>query len=133
MSDSISVSVTGLDRIIQGLNDVKPSIARKGQRKLQTIADKIFAQSQQEVPVDKGDLKASGKVEPYVDDADNMGMEVSYGDGNGYGDKYGIADGYAWFQELGTTKMSAQPYLGPVFEEEGQKLVTYFGNLLEDS
>lgn len=133
MSDSISVSVTGLDRIIQGLNDVKPNVACKGQRKLQAIADKIYSTSQAEVPVDKGDLKASGKVEPYVVDESDMGMTVTYGDGNGYGDKYGIADGYAWFQEMGTTKMPAQPYLGPAFEEEGQKLVTYFGNLLEDS
>lgn len=128
---NIDVSVSGLDRVLTGLQALKPNLVYRGQRKLQASADRIFNASQREVPVDTGDLKDSGHVEPWVVSEDEMGMDVTYGDGNGY-TKYGpLADGYSWFVEEGTVNMAAQPYLGPAFEEESQKLVSYFGDLLD--
>lgn len=67
---------------------------------LQTGAD-VFDISQQFVPVDKGDLKASGGVVPI------SSQEVRVG----YGAEHGP------YQEFGTVNMPAQPFLTPAFRE----------------
>lgn len=63
------------------------------------LTDAIYDDSQLYVPVLTGDLRASGRTEY----ADGTGYVV-YGDEN--------VD-YATYQELGTSKMAAQPYLRP--------------------
>lgn len=63
------------------------------------LTDAIFADSQRFVPILSGDLRASGTTEY----ADGVGL-VSYGDED--------VD-YPVYQEIGTSKMAAQPYLRP--------------------
>jgi HK97 gp10 family phage protein len=60
------------------------------------IAEEILADSQQSVPVDTGELKASGYVEEHGD-----GFRIGYS-----------AD-HAGYVEFGTSEMPAQPYLRP--------------------
>jgi HK97 gp10 family phage protein len=63
------------------------------------LTEAIFADSQIYVPVLTGDLQASGHTE--------------YDGGTGYV-VYGNEDvDYAAYQEVGTSKMDAQPYLRP--------------------
>lgn len=64
------------------------------------LTDAIYEDSQRYVPVLTGELKASGR-KSY---ADGRG-EVAYGEG--------LPDARAVYQEAGTSKMSAQPYLRP--------------------
>lgn len=133
MSDNFSVDCFGADRLIYVMNDISKTQYNKVQRILKNAADEILSQSQADVPVDRGDLKASGRVENVEDDIDKVAYDVIYGDGNGtdkdydYGDY--IANGYAAFVELGTTKMPSQAYLGPAFEEESQNVVQQLGDM----
>ena len=60
--------------------------------------------SQQFVPVDKGDLKKSGKVEQITPEQ----VVIGYG---------GPDLVYAKYQEFGTSNMAAQPYLTPAMAE----------------
>lgn len=64
------------------------------------LTEAIFGDSQRYVPVLSGDLRASGRTE-YGTDGTGL---VIYGDED--------VD-YAVYQELGTSKMDAQPYLRP--------------------
>lgn len=136
MADNISVSIDGADRVVNIFSGLSEKMSNQIKRKLQASADRVLAVSQVEVPVDKGDLKDSGHVEPDVVSLNEMSFNVVYGDGSSTSTIYTYddmdANGYAWFVELGTVKMAAQPYLGPAFEEESQKLVQRLGNLVND-
>lgn len=69
------------------------------ERTVPRLTDAIYDDSQRFVPVLTGDLKASGRKEIHG----GTGI-VRYGDA--------IVD-YAVYQEVGTSKMAAQPYLRP--------------------
>jgi hypothetical protein len=68
---------------------------------VEPLADAIFDDSQRFVPVLSGDLLRSGRIET----VDHRTREVRYGDD--------LPDGRAVYQEAGTSKMDAQPYLRP--------------------
>ncbi len=68
---------------------------------VEPLADAIFDDSQRYVPVLSGDLKRSGRIEH----VDHRTRNVVYGEG--------LPDGRAVYQEAGTSKMDAQPYLRP--------------------
>ncbi len=95
-----------------------------------TAADAITAQSAQNiysvadanVPVDKGDLQASGVVRPFTEGS-VKGYEVAYGGtlpqtAKTYTYPEGGANSYAWFVELGTRFQNPQPFLLPAYEQE---------------
>lgn len=65
------------------------------------LTEAIFDDSRRYVPVLSGDLRASGHTE--YEEGGTVGLVV-------YGDE--DVD-YAAYQELGTSKMDAQPYLRP--------------------
>lgn len=65
-------------------------------------AEQVYAESQADVPVDTGQLKASGVV---AGTAGSGVRTVSYG--------RGLPDSRAIYQEYGTDKAPAQPYLTP--------------------
>lgn len=136
-SDGITVDASDLNRIVQVIGVQKENKRYRVQRILQASADKILQQAQDEVPLDSGALSDSGHVSPHVEDANTIAFDVIFGDGNGTGTIYDygdtkLADGYAWFVELGTTKMPARPYLGPAFEEESQNIVYKLGQMFTD-
>lgn len=136
MSDHLTVDFMGdYNRILTALQTLPEKARGHIVNRLQQSAQRVYDVSQREVPRDTEDLANSGHVEPGTDDSgDFLSFAVVYGDGNSggtydYGDY--VADGYAWFQELGTRFMRAQPYLGPAFEEESQKLLTRLGNIID--
>lgn len=94
-----------------------------------------FSDSQTDVPVDKGDLKGSGKV-VLNDHGNTWEYDVSYGDGSETSTTYMYdtnegpveARGYSWFTELGHMSRAgnpvpAQPYLGNNFYTRAEKLM----------
>lgn len=64
------------------------------------LTDAIYDDSQRFVPVLSGDLRASGHTEHHG----GTGFVI-------YGDDESVD--YATYQEVGTSKMAAQPYLRP--------------------
>jgi HK97 gp10 family phage protein len=68
---------------------------------VQRAGQSIYTRSQQSVPVDTGTLKSSAQVEPVKGAAGQYTGQVHY-------ETY-----YALYVEMGTSKMSAQPYLVP--------------------
>jgi HK97 gp10 family phage protein len=67
-------------------------------------AETMAADAQDRAPVDTGTLRAS----IHVEGVQRSGLEVKATVATG-----GEASDYAVFQELGTTKMAAQPFMGP--------------------
>jgi HK97 gp10 family phage protein len=61
----------------------------------------IFNKSQDNVPVDTGTLRGSGKIDP------------AQGAGGQYRGKVHYETNYAIYVEMGTSRMAAQPYLVP--------------------
>jgi HK97 gp10 family phage protein len=131
MSDT-SLSISGFDQILaafdemalQAQSDIGARFAQAAQNTLQT--------AQANAPVgETGDLQASGHIESI----DAVSIAVVFGDGESTSTQYTyggglVADGYAWFVELSTTKMAAQPFLGPAFDEENQSLMDDLNGLL---
>lgn len=135
---SIVLEVEGIDRVLTVLGAVEIEVKGIVKPIFAGATDRVYTNSQANVAVDKGDLKASGKVES-GEDAHSFHYDISYGDGQSTPTTYSYpangvlgaaeADGYAWFIEEGTVKMPAQPYLGPPFEEESQSLTHELGNI----
>lgn len=130
-----TIDVDGFDRLINVLNQLPEKTSNQVKRQLQASADRVLAQSQKEVAVDKGDLKSTGRVEPYTDgdysSHQTVAFDVAYGGINGT--VTGKPVDYAGFVHDGTTKQAPQPYLAPPFEEESQKLVGKLGDIIRGS
>lgn len=95
-------------RLQQNLTHIAKLAPHAAAAALKQTGDDIFEISQGFVPVDKGDLKASGGVEVKSETL----VEVGYGKGLPV---YGGDQTYANAQEYGTVNMAAQPYLIPAF------------------
>lgn len=95
MSVSVKLNLSRLRRVLQG---EKAAIDRGAK----AYADAVLDLAQQLAPVDEGDLRESGEVVP----GDTQGSyKVQFG--------RGLPDNRAIYQEFGTSKMAAQPYLTP--------------------
>jgi len=96
----------GYDKLQKQLNNLANLDTRLASIKM---AQKVYDESQVLVPVDKGDLKESGKV---VEAGE--GATVVYD------------SDHSTHVEFGTVKMKAQPYLRPAYENNISKL-THIG------
>lgn len=76
----------------------------------------VLADSQRRVPVDTGDLKASGHIE-ILHSINPTRLQVVYD------------MPYAGFIEYGTVKMDAQPYLTPALEAERAGFLGHFRDI----
>jgi len=98
-----NVQIEGIDKIIAKLENLKNvdtiPVAMAG-------AYKILSGAQQRAPVKTGYLRQSGFVEEVED-----GAEI------------GFSAEYAWYQEFGTSKMPAQPYLRPTLDEDADEII----------
>lgn len=78
------------------------AIAAAAARGVHRAAGYVLDLARQLAPKDTGALAASGRLEP---DAPAARVEVRFGDG--------LPDARAVYQEYGTSRMAAQPYLTP--------------------
>lgn len=84
-------------RILRDMQDQATRIITQSADDVLNIADQF-------VPVDKGDLKRSGRVEA----VSPTKMRIGYGNE--------VVD-YAKYQEYGTSEMAAQPFLTPAMAQ----------------
>lgn len=101
-------------RILEGiLEELRPNAAKIVQEYGETIRDETSAGA----PVDKGDLQKS-----YMEES-KMTDELTYTVSDGV--EYGI------FQELGTSRMAAQPHLIPAIENNAGEFADAFEELIK--
>ena len=93
-----------MSKLVSNLKAIAAKASLDGRAAAIETAQSIYATSQIHVPVDKGDLKASGGIEIKADK-----VIVGYG-----------TDHSVW-QEFGTSKMQAQPFLIPAFALHAQE------------
>jgi HK97 gp10 family phage protein len=123
------ISFNGLNNLTSALQQKTQEMADEALNIIAETGDNIYQDSQSAVPVDEGRLKESGRI-IIEQSSTTIDVEITYGDGEGYGSKYGIADGYSWFQQLGTSKMGAQPYLQPQFDDNTNTMIDKLENLI---
>ena len=71
------VSVLGIARLAARLQDDEGKRKREVAKALNDVAQEVYGESQRIVPVDTGNLKGSGRVEPAT--PENLVAIVSYG------------------------------------------------------
>lgn len=124
MADSISFDFSGSRKIIDILGTLPVHMAAQVMSKVRESAQATLDDAQSMAPVDTGALSQSGHLR-----VSTLKIEVVFGDGQSTPTIYSYsnpsieADGYTWFQELGTTRCAAQPYLGPAFDYNSQALL----------
>lgn len=130
----------GLEEVLGNLDAFPAEVKREAWRLYSEAMYRVYDDSQQAVPVDKGDLKASGEIN---EDYEGFTIGVSYGDGEGSPKSYSgendlgeaiVEDGYAWFVHEGHHTVSgsfvpANPYLGPFFDQEEVELMNSLAGL----
>jgi HK97 gp10 family phage protein len=91
--------------ILKDVQDKAALILKQTGNDVLNIADQL-------VPVDKGDLKASGRVENVTP----TNIQIGYGNAE--------VD-YAKYQEFGTSEMPAQPFLTPAMAQAESIIKSY--------
>jgi HK97 gp10 family phage protein len=86
----------------RGMAAVRPAVVQS--------AETLASTAQSMAPVDTGTLRASIHVNDVQSSATEVTAKVSTG---------GEASEYAEYQETGTSKMAAQPYMGPAVIAHG--------------
>ena len=92
----MGVQVSGVNGVLARCDLVVTNTRAQANAAIGTAVKATFDGSQNDCPVDKGDLKASGTSETH-----DLGGSVTYG------------TDHCWYPELGTVKMPAHPYLFP--------------------
>lgn len=104
-----TVQIEGLDRLIQQLEALVPELEAAAKRAVKESAEAVQAQTRQNVRVDTGNLRDQVDIE-YKDN----GLTAIVGWKNRH-------DWYASIHEHGTSRIPAQPSLGPALEAERAK------------
>ena len=128
MADKIALEMdtTALDK---ALSRLPKNLANKGARKATREAAKIVQRDAvQLAPIDTGQLEASIKVRARKRSRRNrgtVGHSVMTGEHLFQGDQF-----YAGFQELGTEKMEANPFLRPALWGNQRKIFAKYREVL---
>lgn len=104
---SVTIDTSGINRILRNLPGNRDKVVRR-------VALEVEARAKQKAPVDTGALRASIYT--------RTGNELSPGTQELPTPENGVAHvgpsvEYGLYQELGTSEMAAQPYLGPAVAE----------------
>jgi len=110
-----SVKIEGLTNLKQKIEEKRKEIGAVFEKDLNEGADRVVASAKSKAPVLSGNLRnAIGKNE-----VRERGGKYSVYVGIQINEIFTKADGwYARMQEYGTSKMKAQPYLRPAFNEQ---------------
>lgn len=76
---SVKVTVTGVEQMIRALDKLKDEKTKKILPALRSAAGVVYRKSQGYVPVDKGPLKASGRIEDNGKQGNGAQVRVLYG------------------------------------------------------
>ena len=108
----------GIEIILEmrGLHGIMRGLDPRAEKILEDAARNIEKHAKEKAPVDTGTLKGSIHVEK-----DHPPLERTIADGTTYG----------VFQEFGTSRMGAQPFMTPAVEEERKRLGKAWEELLK--
>lgn len=115
MAEVLAVRVEGMDEAMAKLKAVAANLPKEADKIIEDGGERIFAMSQQLVPVDTGTLQRSG-----MHQHEFLRSEISYN------------TEYAAFVEYGTSRMAAQPYLRPAADATISWLQSELGKLLNE-
>ncbi|OLT24415.1 hypothetical protein BJF79_13820 [Actinomadura sp. CNU-125] len=104
-----------VEALIQSLDDAADTIDARAGAVVRKVGFDTVRGAQAICPVDTGHLRSSIGVDF---DPDGLGFEA------------GPTANYAHFVEFGTSRMSPQPYLLPVFDQQADLAVTAFGQIV---
>jgi len=111
---NIKVKIDGVEEVVTNLNMINSDIRNKVQKELIIAGINVQNGAKKRCPVDTGTLRNSIAVKKTDD------LEVEVGT---YLPETGAYMPYAAFVEYGTSKMKAQPFLFPAYEEEKPKFL----------
>ena len=115
MSSGADFNITiDATQAIKGINAILTGIPKAMGRTLERAAQEVVAGAQDIVPVDTGALKASIKVS----ESSKNYIIISAGDNDRVH--------YAAYVEFGTSRQSAQPYIGPQADKMNSRLSQIF-------
>lgn len=97
-------------QIRTNLAGAQAAVRRNVQAELVRGGSAILNTAKKDAPVDKGRLRASGRLS-----IEDLKVDIVFGGTSGVD--------YALWQEIGTSRMAAQPYLVPAFIAEKKELV----------
>lgn len=109
------LGAAALRRSLRGLNDIA-----EYEPTLTDIVLQIERDAKKNAPVDTGNLRASIESEVRLEGSDTLAGFV------------GTNTDYAPFVELGTSRMSAQPFLRPAVEENRELIEDELGARIEE-
>ncbi|MDO9304632.1 MAG: HK97 gp10 family phage protein [Sulfuricurvum sp.] len=116
----MSSEIKGLEDLIKNLTALPDKLEKRVIRAaVRQGANVIKKKAQDYVPVDKGDLKKSIKVSGVKAKPGVIAFKVRP-TGN---KKKGISIFYGRFQEFGTSKMAAHPFMRPAYDEAGEDVL----------
>lgn len=104
---NIKVKIDGVEEVVTNLNMINNDIRNKVQKELVIAGINVLNGARKRCPVDTGALRNSISTKKIGD------LEV----------ETGAYMPYAAFVEYGTSKMKAQPFLFPAYEEEKPKFL----------
>lgn len=111
----VSIDLTEVHNLAHDLQSGADNVTGEAQRIVAAAGMQTVALSQVLAPVDTGALKSSISV-----DIDALAFEA------------GPTVEYGGYVELGTSRMAAQPYLGPGFDQAVELCVDELGDAGED-
>lgn len=116
MTETIKLDTTELDRIAAGLNVNVEQV-------IKAFAFEVEAEAKTLAPVATGALRASiyTRVKGGGGSQNTQSTDIPAPGGNVIA-MVGSGIEYAIYQELGTSRMSAQPFLGPAVEDRAHDL-----------
>lgn len=110
----ITIKVEGLDELQKALKKFPKEWNKMARQSLGPGMALLETGAKKEAPVDTGALKAS------------IGSEIVKGPGSVIIGKVGSTLEYAPYQEYGTSKMKAQPYLRPTLKKYKTRVIKMF-------
>jgi HK97 gp10 family phage protein len=118
---SSEVILVGLEDFFNDLDTAIQQLEAGCEVAVTEAVDGTYDDSQKDVPYDAVTKHEGGYVhlkDSAEKEVKGLEGEVSYG------------TDHAWYVEMGTSKMGAQPYLNPAFESNAQKFVQKLKDLL---
>lgn len=116
----MSGEIKGLEELIKNLNSLPDKLEKRVLRAaVRQGANAIKKKAQEFVPVDKGDLKKSIKVSGEKAKPGVIAFKIRPTENK----KKRISVFYGRFQEFGTSKMAAHPFMRPAYDEAGENVL----------
>lgn len=116
----MSVEIKGLEELIKKLNDLPDKLEKKVIRAaVRQGANIIKDKAKRYVPVDKGDLRDSIKVSGARAQKGVIAFRIRPTKNK----QKGKSVFYGYFQEFGTSKMAAHPFMRPAYDEAGEDVL----------